>query len=413
VLLLLIFSMVAPMIFSQTPPRQEKLLNGLKVLMWPDEKSDKVMVRIRVHSGSAFDPQGKEGLMQMLSDNLFPNAEIREFFAEDLGGHLNVTTTYDYIEVTASSKPEFLLQMLETIGGAVSSPPIDRPTTATLKEKQIAKVKELQADVAYVADRAVAKRLLADFPYGRPQMGTLDSLQKIEYADLVDARNRFFTADNATMAISGKFDRKYAFLAIRRLLGGWQKADRKVPSTFRQPDDALPALLTVNSPKPDAAAIRMALRGAGRNDKDAPAAAIFAAVMEGRLRAAVPAEHAENVHVRSESYVLPGLIVIGFDSPVKKPGAKLEANDLVSAALNAPVTASELQAARARLHEAWQKRPHEVAWLDLDTYRMTDVNLDRAAFESLTIEQVNAFAEKLRRRPIATVLVNTPPQPAN
>src|SRR4051794_6990253 len=38
-------------------PKQEKLLNGLKVLMWSDPSADKVAVKIRVHSGSAFDPQ--------------------------------------------------------------------------------------------------------------------------------------------------------------------------------------------------------------------------------------------------------------------------------------------------------------------------------------------------------------------
>ena len=37
--------------------------------MWSDARSDKVTVKIRVHAGSAFDPQGKEGAMQLLADN--------------------------------------------------------------------------------------------------------------------------------------------------------------------------------------------------------------------------------------------------------------------------------------------------------------------------------------------------------
>jgi zinc protease len=414
VLLLLIFSMVAPVIFSQAPPRQEKLLNGLKVLMWPDEKADKVTIRIRIHAGSAFDPQGKEGLMQMLADNLFPNQEIREFFAEDLGGHFDVSATYDYIQVEASSKPEYLLQMLETVGGGVASPPIDKPTTTTLKDRQTAKVKELETDVAYVADRAAARRLLGDFPYGRPQMGTVGSLQKIEYADLVDARNRFLTADSATLTLSGKFERKYAFLAIRRLLGGWQKADRKVPSTFRQPDDPPAAVMNVTSPKPDAWAVRMAMRGAARGDKDFAPSLVFAEVLESRLKAAVPAARAEEVSVVSETHLLPGLVMIGFGSEEKgAAGTKIEVNDIVPKALAPIVTEAEFQAAAAKLRPIWSQRPYETLWLDADTLRLSDVEAYRKVFDTVTLADVNAFADKLRRRPVATVLVNAPPAAAN
>lgn len=413
VIALLLISLVAPVIFSQTP-REEKLLNGLKVLMWPDAKADKVTVRIRVHSGSAFDPQGKEGLMQMLANNLFPNQEVRDYFAEDLGGRLDVTCNYDYIQVDASAKPEFLLQMIGTVAGAVTTPPIDRPTTVTLRDMQIAKVKELEAGIDYIADRAVAKRLLGDFPYGRPQMGTAASLQKIEYADLVDARQRFMNADNATMTISGNFDRKYAYLAIRRLLGPWQKADRKVPSTFRQADDPPAAVMTIPSPKPDAWAIRMAMRGAARGDKEFAPSLVFAAVLESRLKAADPAQRASNVSVVSETHLLPGLVTIGFGSASKDAsGTKIEAGDLVSKALAAPVTAAEFQSVLPELRSQWSSRPVERFWLDADTLRIGDLEGYRKAFESVTLNDVNAFAEKLRRRPVATVIVNTPPAAAN
>src|SRR5688572_6991343 len=81
-----IFIALVGISIAQKAPRQEKLLNGLKVVMWPDPAADKVSVKIRVHSGSAFDPQGKEGLMYLLTQNFFPNEASREFFAEDLGG---------------------------------------------------------------------------------------------------------------------------------------------------------------------------------------------------------------------------------------------------------------------------------------------------------------------------------------
>src|SRR5258706_13638309 len=103
----LLFAMAALCVASTAQklpgPRQEKLLNGLKLLMWPDGQANKVWVKIRIHSGSAFDPQGKEGLMKLLADSFFPTAATREFFTDDLGGSLEVVSNYDYIQVNASS----------------------------------------------------------------------------------------------------------------------------------------------------------------------------------------------------------------------------------------------------------------------------------------------------------------------
>lgn len=69
--------------YSQQPklaaPRQEKLLNGMNLLVWNDPNAAKVSVKLRIHSGSAFDPQNKEGTMAMLGDILFPSEAAKNF----------------------------------------------------------------------------------------------------------------------------------------------------------------------------------------------------------------------------------------------------------------------------------------------------------------------------------------------
>ena len=71
----LLITLTAASAFSQSPsPREEKLLNGLKLIMFDAPASDKVTLKVRIHAGSAFDPQGKEGLMKLLAANIFPYA---------------------------------------------------------------------------------------------------------------------------------------------------------------------------------------------------------------------------------------------------------------------------------------------------------------------------------------------------
>jgi predicted Zn-dependent peptidase len=407
--LCLVFA-AASCVFGQTP-RQEELLNGLKVLLWPDQKADKVTVRLRIHAGSAFDPQGKEGTMQMLADDLFPSEATREFFSEDLGGSLDIVTTYDYIQINASSKPDSFITMLETLSSAVANPAIDKELTAKLRNALAEKLKVSESDTAYVADRAVAARLLGIFPYGRAQMGTTASVQHITFADLIDAKQRFLTADNASIAISGNVDRLLAQKAVRRYFGSWLKSDKPTPTSFRQPDDTAPGLLNVASPQPGVAAVRVALRGTARSGKDFAPAEVYARLLEDRLKARMPAESAANVFVRHEAHVQPGLFVLGFAASKNDVGpgnGKIEANDLITKALADPISDAEVAAARTAASTLWQKHPIEEWWLDADTYKMSSAEAARTAFDKVTITDVRSLVGRLQQQPMAMVLVSTP-----
>lgn len=410
IILLLLFSLVAPAIFAQTlpSPKKESLLNGLKVLMWNDDKADKVTVKIRIHAGSAFDPQGKEGVMQLLADNIFPNEAAKEFFTEDLGGSLEVITTYDFIQINASSKSEDFLTMLETLSTAVSNPAIDKEATAKLKTALLAKIKTLEADPAYVADRAAAKRLFGTFPYGRPQFGTEATVKTIDFADLIDAKGRFLSADNATIAISGNFDRALGFRAVRRYFGGWLKSDKRVPSTFRQPDDPPIGLQIVASPAKGKTAIRYAMRGLARNDKDLVASLIFTNIIETRLKARVPSGHTGDVFVRNEYHTLPGMITIGFSADKGEFGTangRVEAGELIGKAIIDPISDAEFQASKTAVLNEWASRDAISFWLDVDTFKTAEPT---SKYADITLADVRALAESASKKPMVAILVNTP-----
>ena len=410
-IVLLLFALVAPAIFSQTAlpaPKRENLLNGLKVLMWSDAKADKVTIQIRIHAGSAFDPQTKEGVMQLLADNIFPNEAAKEFFTDDLGGGLEIITNYDFIQVNASSKPEHFLAMLETLSTAVSNPAIDKETTIRLRTALIAKVRTLEAEPAYIADQAVARRLFGSFPYGRPQLGSEGSLKTIDFADLLDAKQRFLTADNATIAVSGNFDKALGFRAIRRYFGGWLKSDKRVPSTFRQPDEPLSELLRIPSPNPEKAAIRFAIRGVARSDKALAASMVFTKIMENRGKSRVPAEHSADAFVRNEAYTLPGIVTIGFF--VKHDYDGKENGKIIGFDLRDLITENEFQAAKNAIIAEWGRKETAAFWLDADTYKLADPVAYSRSAEMVTLADVNAYAEKTRKVPVAAVLVSTPPK---
>src|SRR4026208_1374147 len=98
--------LVAQPALSQTAkePQREQLLNGLKLLIWPQPGSPELLVKLRINSGAAFDLAGTSGQMALLGDLLFPAPATIDYFTDELGGNLDVSVTYDSMTITMVGK---------------------------------------------------------------------------------------------------------------------------------------------------------------------------------------------------------------------------------------------------------------------------------------------------------------------
>jgi len=390
-------------------PVQEKLLNGLKVLSWRTPQAEKVSVKIRIHSGASFDPQGKEGLMAMLAENIFPNQTARDFFAEDLGGSFEIIKNHDFIQINTTGNSEELLTILQTLSNAFTNFSVDKEATAKLKTAQIEKVKELEKNPAYIADQIAAKRLLGTFPYGRPTEGTQESIQKIDFADLIYAKDRFLTADNATIAISGDVKSDFIFRAVKRYFGGWQKSENRVPSSFRQPDEPDTKLFesTFNGNR-DASEVRYALRGLARNDKDFAASEILTKILQNRLQNFTAKENATNAFVRHEEHILPGLLILGYSSKTALTADAGNADKMKNTAMllfAENISSEEFAKAKTQSLNDYKARNQADLWFDVETFKLISVADESKAFDSVTQSDVQRVAEKLAKNPIVMISV--------
>ena len=412
-ILVLVLFQFASVSFAQTAkfpePRQEKLLNGLKLIVWNEPKAEKVTVKLRIHSGSAFDPQGKEGVMALLADALFPNESQKEFFAEDLGGSLEITSNFDYIQINATGNSDQFLTMVETLATAVTNPQINKEITAKVISARLEKVKELEKNPAYVADLAVANRLFGSFPYGRSQEGTVESLAKIDFADLLAAKQRFLTADNATLAVSGNIKPEYVFKAARQLFGGWEKADKKIPATFAEPNAPDTKFFLVKTELNNASELRFAFRGAARRDADFHHTQILTGVLQNRLRK----KEGDKVLLRQNSYFLPGVVSVKFSdwnsSSLKRAGedVSLAGNFLsyVEDLLQPKVTEEEFQSAKTDFLKNLSSRDVIDSWLDANSFGLMPVKTDAQTAQNATVSDVQKVLDRWRKQAVVRTLL--------
>lgn len=399
-------------------PRQENLLNGLKVLIWNDPSAEKVTVKIRIHNGAAFDPKDKPGVMALLSDILFPTEQAKAYFTEDLEGSLDVQCNYDYIQITATGKTEELQAILETLATAVINPEISKQNFEIVQKARLDKAAEFEKNPASIADRAIAKRLYGEFPYGRSVEGTTGSLMKIDAADLKIANDRFFTADNATLAVIGKVNPDFVYRASRRLFGRWKKSGVKIPSTFREADAPLQGNQFIAFPDAENARIYQASRFAARNSKDYQAGLILADILSERLKKTVLDFQSSNpgnqiyVSVRNQPYFLNGAFVIGITAPADKASAFLKQSkerNLLQKISDAEFARSKNSQISVLTNAASNKSITAEMWLDSITYKLAPPAEQFRKLQNISISDVgNLMQNSLANAPFVEVVIGDP-----
>ena len=383
-------------------PEHARLLNGLRVLIWSRPGDHDVLLKLRVHSGAAFDLAGKGGSMALLGDILFPDPSAREYFTE-MQGRLNVTTDYDSLTITMQGRAHEFERIVEILRTALVTTQLTPENLAKVRDGRIKVLKETGISPTLLADRAIAARLFGDFPYGRPSGGSVESLDRVEKADLMFARDRFLSPNNATLTIIGGIQANRAMRALRQLLGVWRKSEQLVPQTFKQPGVPDPRTLIVNAPSDQSVEVRLAVRGLSRKDADAPAAAVLASVARQRWTKLIPELARSPVYVRHSALALPGVFVMGASVDTVLAGKTLSsAKEVMQSLASSPVTASELEQAKNELVTLAGNqlaKPDGIAdaWLDGDTYGLPSVAERMRALSSVIAADIQRVATRLIR----------------
>jgi predicted Zn-dependent peptidase len=382
-------------------PERNRLLNGLRVVLLTRPGEPEVVVKLRIHSGAAFDLEGKAGSIALLGDLLFPDPSTREYFTEEMKGRLNVTTDYDSMTITMQGRAGDFERMIEILRTALVTTQLTQDNFAKAREGRIKVIRETTISPAAVADRAIAARLFGDFPYGRPYAGTVESLDRVERSDLLFARERFLNANNATVVVIGGVQSNRAMRALRQLLGVWRKSEQLIPATFRQPPTPSPRALLINAPADQSVEIRLAVRGFARRDTDIAAATLLSIVARQRWEKFLPELSRSPVFVRHDKFALPGMFVMGSTVENLLAGKALAtAQEVIKSLVSSPVTTAELEEARTETLAGINKelaKPDGIAqaWLDMDTYSLPPVSEQVRAVRLVSQNDLQRAANRL------------------
>jgi len=188
---------------------EQKLDNGLTLIVIPDHRAPVVTHMIWYRNGSADDPPGKSGIAHFLEHLMFkgthkhPKGAFSEAVAE-IGGQENAFTSNDYTAYFQRVAKEHL--------GLMMSYEADRMTGLTLSDDVVAPERDVvmeerrmhcDADPGAQLNEAVQATIFTHHPYGTPIIGWGHEIETLGREDALAYYGRFYTPENAILIVAG------------------------------------------------------------------------------------------------------------------------------------------------------------------------------------------------------------------
>ena len=262
------------------------LSNGLKVIVKKDSSSPLVALQLWVEAGAADERAEEAGLAHLLEHVLFRGSSERGTGklageVENLGGQINGFTSRDrtvyHMVLPATHARDGLRLMAQMMQlpsrGEMSDQQLQKEIQVVLEEW-----KQAQDNPRSVVTSALFKTAYQLHPYGRPVIGSPETLKRINRDLLSRFYQRWYRASNMILVAVGDFDIEQAKRDITGLFASLPAAD--LPARYRPAEapQEKPRLNVLRAPVQQAhLAIGFPIPGA--TDKAAPALDLLAFIL--------------------------------------------------------------------------------------------------------------------------------------
>jgi predicted Zn-dependent peptidase len=271
-------------------PREELVLdNGLRVIVLPTPGRVSASASLYVKCGSRFEEATTNGLSHVVEHMVFrgserhPTSAALNLAIEELGAHVEATTSVDLTSYEVLAPRETVLEALETFAEVFRAPRFEGFEV----EKRVLRA-EIEEELdehgrSYDVSDLSRKQLFPGHPLGFSVSGTLNNVARFTLADLERHLRRFYVASNAVLAIAGDLSIDEVIAAATRALGDWQRGEPVVVETPREP--AKKTYASLDDPGGSQSDLRVAWRTAGAHAPDARALQVVERLLDDGLAA--------------------------------------------------------------------------------------------------------------------------------
>ncbi len=250
------------------------------VFVEPSDALPIVSVAVTFRSGSACDPEGRDGLARVVARMLRRGA--RGYTAQQVEEAIDALGAEVAADVAGSALTlhfevirRNLDPMVDLVATLLAHPTFDERELSRLLRESEAELIEARDDDRTLASRAFRRTLFAGHPYGRRVSGQISTLRAIGEGDVRAFYARHMCRANAIVIVSGDASEAEGRAVAERLLAGLPLGER-VPDPV-PPPRRVPGRHLVFVDRPERTQTQMVVGGLGTDAHDPDHVALFVA----------------------------------------------------------------------------------------------------------------------------------------
>jgi predicted Zn-dependent peptidase len=207
--------------------------NGLILLAEPMDWMESVSYSILVPYGPVLDPPELAGLASLNCEMMLRgagNRNSRQFLQalENLGCETSEMVAHLHTGFGASMLADYLLPSLELLADQVLRPHFPEEQLETAKQVVKQDIFSLEDDPPRRVMLELQHHFLPD-PWGRSNLGTLESIDRIGIEDIRRQHARYFQPDGTILSIAGKLDWEVVRDKVEELFADWKPQPLVLP----------------------------------------------------------------------------------------------------------------------------------------------------------------------------------------
>jgi len=344
-------------------PQSFKLANGLTVLHLQRSALPIVTAQLVVNAGLGANDPALPGAADFAAGMLEEGTTTRNSVQiaqeiEQLGAGYSAQTRRDATLLRIDALARNFPAALGLVADIAQHPTFPAEEVERQRKAHLSAIVEAREDAGTLAEVAFRRALYGtDHPYGRSNLGTEESMQRIGEADLRDFWRRWFRPDNAALIVVGAIDAAELRQLAERLWAPWAAAPIAAASKPEAPAASTVArVVIVDKPSAPQAELRIGRIGTVRTTPDFPALQVLNEAIGGGFTSRLNLDLREEkgytygIGSRFEYGRRPGPFVVrtAVKSDVAVPAIREILAQLRRAGA-APLTPEELQRARGSL----------------------------------------------------------------
>ena len=203
---------------------EARLANGVRVLTEKIPGVRSAAIGVWVRQGGAHEGDAVTGVSHLLEHMVFKGTEKRSAMEiadalEALGGSLDAYTSREHTSYQARVLDEHIPQALDVLADLVLAPRLEDRDLDLEREvvlEEIAQVEDTPDDLVFELH---GERLWQGHPYGRPILGTKESVSELSGETLRQLHSDRYVGKNLVVAAAGNVDHEDFVGRVERLFG--------------------------------------------------------------------------------------------------------------------------------------------------------------------------------------------------